>query len=160
MALPSWGFGAHGVTQRLTLSTSPSRGTCLSLPVSPILSMPAPKSMSIEMLQFKRVSQAGHMCLRAPHSCPVKKSEVWTGDSSDIIPHLLETYGPRSVDMVFMDQKGPPHSISHTGQEARLRTHPVPEWPTERGRYSIPQRFGPHAGPSAFPFALFGRLGG
>ncbi|CAK9098902.1 unnamed protein product [Durusdinium trenchii] len=32
--------------------------------------------------------------------------DVWTGYSFDSIPHLLKTYGPRSVDMVFMDQKG------------------------------------------------------
>ena len=32
--------------------------------------------------------------------------DVWTGYSYDSIPHLLEKYGPRSVDLVFMDQKG------------------------------------------------------
>lgn len=32
--------------------------------------------------------------------------DVWTGYCFDVIPHLLQTYGPRSVDMVFMDQKG------------------------------------------------------
>ena len=31
--------------------------------------------------------------------------DVWTGYSYDSIPHLLEKYGPRSVDLVFMDQK-------------------------------------------------------
>ena len=30
--------------------------------------------------------------------------DVWTGYSYDSIPHLLEKYGPRSVDLVFMDQ--------------------------------------------------------
>ena len=32
--------------------------------------------------------------------------DVWTGYSFDSIPHLLKKYGPRSVDLVFMDQKG------------------------------------------------------
>jgi len=32
--------------------------------------------------------------------------DVWTGYCYDVIPHLLETYGPRSFGMVFMDQKG------------------------------------------------------
>eukprot|EP00933_Yihiella_yeosuensis_P059045 TRINITY_DN5994_c1_g1_i9.p1 TRINITY_DN5994_c1_g1~~TRINITY_DN5994_c1_g1_i9.p1 ORF type:complete len:739 (-),score=109.18 TRINITY_DN5994_c1_g1_i9:93-2225(-) len=32
--------------------------------------------------------------------------DVWTGYCYDTIPHLLKAYGPRSVDMVFMDQKG------------------------------------------------------
>jgi len=32
--------------------------------------------------------------------------DVWTGYCYDVIPHLLEAYGPASVDMVFMDQKG------------------------------------------------------
>mmetsp|Transcript_66454 Transcript_66454/g.144849 ORF Transcript_66454/g.144849 Transcript_66454/m.144849 type:complete len:288 (+) Transcript_66454:3-866(+) len=32
--------------------------------------------------------------------------DVWTGYCYDVIPHLLKAYGPRSVDMVFMDQKG------------------------------------------------------
>ena len=32
--------------------------------------------------------------------------DVWTGYSFDSIPHLLQKYGPKSVDMVFMDQKG------------------------------------------------------
>eukprot|EP00927_Polykrikos_kofoidii_P041062 TRINITY_DN34993_c0_g1_i1.p1 TRINITY_DN34993_c0_g1~~TRINITY_DN34993_c0_g1_i1.p1 ORF type:complete len:1124 (+),score=191.28 TRINITY_DN34993_c0_g1_i1:97-3372(+) len=32
--------------------------------------------------------------------------DVWTGYCYDVIPHLLEAYGPRSIGMVFMDQKG------------------------------------------------------
>lgn len=32
--------------------------------------------------------------------------DVWTGYCYDVIPHLLDTYGPRSFGMVFMDQKG------------------------------------------------------
>merc|ERR1740122_326633 len=32
--------------------------------------------------------------------------DIWSGYCYDVIPHLLETYGPRSVGMVFMDQKG------------------------------------------------------
>lgn len=32
--------------------------------------------------------------------------DVWTGYCFDVIPHLLDTYGPRSIGMVFMDQKG------------------------------------------------------
>lgn len=32
--------------------------------------------------------------------------DVWTGYCYDVIPHLLEQYGPRSIGMVFMDQKG------------------------------------------------------
>lgn len=32
--------------------------------------------------------------------------DVWTGYCYDVIPHLLEKYGPKSIDMVFMDQKG------------------------------------------------------
>lgn len=32
--------------------------------------------------------------------------DVWTGYCFDVIPHLLEKYGPRSIGMVFMDQKG------------------------------------------------------
>eukprot|EP00931_Biecheleriopsis_adriatica_P119154 TRINITY_DN94417_c0_g1_i1.p1 TRINITY_DN94417_c0_g1~~TRINITY_DN94417_c0_g1_i1.p1 ORF type:complete len:964 (+),score=198.92 TRINITY_DN94417_c0_g1_i1:84-2975(+) len=32
--------------------------------------------------------------------------DVWTGYCYDVIPHLLQTYGLRSIDMVFMDQKG------------------------------------------------------
>lgn len=32
--------------------------------------------------------------------------DVWTGYCYDVIPHILEKYGPRSIGMVFMDQKG------------------------------------------------------
>lgn len=32
--------------------------------------------------------------------------DVWTGYCSDVFPHLLSRYGPRSIGMVFMDQKG------------------------------------------------------
>merc|ERR1719498_2109676 len=32
--------------------------------------------------------------------------DVWTGYCYDVIPHLLDKYGPRSIGMVFMDQKG------------------------------------------------------
>lgn len=32
--------------------------------------------------------------------------DVWTGYCYDVIPHLLDTYGPQSFGMVFMDQKG------------------------------------------------------
>ncbi|CAK0828585.1 unnamed protein product [Prorocentrum cordatum] len=32
--------------------------------------------------------------------------DVWTGYCSDVFPHLVGRYGPRSIGMVFMDQKG------------------------------------------------------
>lgn len=32
--------------------------------------------------------------------------DVWTGYCYDVIPQLLNIYGPRSIGMVFMDQKG------------------------------------------------------
>mmetsp|Transcript_77 Transcript_77/g.288 ORF Transcript_77/g.288 Transcript_77/m.288 type:complete len:820 (+) Transcript_77:3-2462(+) len=32
--------------------------------------------------------------------------DVYTGYCYDVIPHLLDIYGPRSIGMVFMDQKG------------------------------------------------------
>jgi len=45
--------------------------------------------------------------------------DAWTGYCGDVIPHLLGHYGPRSVDMVFMDQKG---TRFHTDLEL-LRSH-------------------------------------
>jgi len=43
--------------------------------------------------------------------------DVWTGFCYDVFPHLLREYGPASIGMVFMDQKG---TRFHTDLE-RLR---------------------------------------
>lgn len=45
--------------------------------------------------------------------------DSWTGYCGDVIPLLINQYGPKSVDMVFMDQKG---TRFHTDLEL-LRTH-------------------------------------
>jgi len=50
-----------------------------------------------------------HVCVvrnMVEHAGLTDNVDVWTGYCYDVIPHLLQAYGPRSIGMVFMDQKG------------------------------------------------------
>jgi catechol O-methyltransferase len=50
-----------------------------------------------------------HVCIvrnMVEHAGLTDHVDCWTGYCYDVFPHMLKTYGARSIGMVFMDQKG------------------------------------------------------